>query len=74
VPIVNGRVIIVGAGIAGVAAAQRLLDAGIEDFLILESRHEVGGRMATVPFGGFDLQPGSGLHWIHQVVNSAQNR
>ncbi|WP_077146544.1 NAD(P)/FAD-dependent oxidoreductase [Sphingopyxis sp. KK2] len=40
------RVAIVGAGIAGLACAQRLLDAGIPSTLFEKSRG-VGGRMAT---------------------------
>ena len=41
------RVVIVGAGIAGLVAAHELLRAG-HDPLILESQHRVGGRILTL--------------------------
>ncbi len=37
------RLVIVGAGISGVGMAVRLLDAGIEDFVLLERNPSVGG-------------------------------
>ena len=36
------RVIVIGAGIAGVGLGVRLLDSGIEDFVILERNDSVG--------------------------------
>jgi len=41
------RVIVVGAGIAGLVAAHELLRAG-HDPVILESKHRVGGRILTL--------------------------
>ena len=41
------RVVIVGAGMAGLTAAYELLKAG-HDPIILEARHRVGGRIYTV--------------------------
>lgn len=37
------RVAIIGAGPGGLCMAKRLLDEGIEDFVLLERSDEVGG-------------------------------
>jgi phytoene dehydrogenase-like protein len=52
------RVIVVGAGVAGLAAARTLRDHGAE-VTVLEARDRIGGRVWTVD--GVDL----GAHWIH---------
>jgi monoamine oxidase len=41
-------VVVVGAGLAGLAAASRLVDAGAE-VVVLEARDRVGGRTLTLP-------------------------
>jgi len=52
------RVVVVGAGLAGLGAARSLTDRGIET-VVLEARGRVGGRCYTRD--GIDL----GAHWIH---------
>ncbi|MET0313696.1 MAG: FAD-dependent oxidoreductase [Hansschlegelia sp.] len=57
------EVVVVGAGAAGIGAARRLVEAGV-DVLVLEARQRVGGRSLTVidPVGGaLDL----GCGWLH---------
>ena len=51
------KVIIVGAGLAGLACARRLLQAGIP-FLILEADQRLGGRIKTDNLNGFILNHG----------------
>jgi monoamine oxidase len=41
-------VIVAGAGIAGLAAAERLGQAGLK-VLVLEARDRIGGRILTLP-------------------------
>ncbi|XP_057672770.1 lysine-specific histone demethylase 1A isoform X2 [Diorhabda carinulata] len=47
-----GKVIVIGAGIAGLAAAQQLQQFGLE-VIVLESRDRVGGRIATFRKGNY---------------------
>jgi choline dehydrogenase-like flavoprotein len=51
------RVIVVGAGLAGLVAAKRLAAADL-DVLVLERRNEVGGRVRTLTRDGFTLDRG----------------
>jgi len=43
----NVKVLIIGAGMAGLSAANHLLQNGCEDFLIVEARGRVGGRIVS---------------------------
>jgi len=45
------KVVILGGGVAGVIAARTLHENGIDDFVIVEARDELGGRMQTQTFG-----------------------
>jgi phytoene dehydrogenase-like protein len=53
-PAYQADVVVVGAGIAGLAAAQRLTSAGVTT-TVLEADRTVGGRMATEKVDGFRL-------------------
>jgi len=44
---IQAKFIIVGAGLSGLTTAYQLLKAGEKDFLILESRETIGGRILT---------------------------
>ncbi|KAK6170755.1 hypothetical protein SNE40_019068 [Patella caerulea] len=48
----HGRVIIIGAGIAGLGAAKQLLAFGL-DVVVLEARERVGGRIVTFRKGNY---------------------
>jgi len=44
----QAQVVIVGAGLAGLAAAQRLHELGLRDVIVLEAQSRVGGRVHTI--------------------------
>ncbi|XP_048491884.1 polyamine oxidase 2 isoform X3 [Beta vulgaris subsp. vulgaris] len=59
-------VIVIGAGMAGIAAARALYDASIQ-VTVLESRDRVGGRVCTDYTFGFPVDLGAS--WLHGVCN-----
>lgn len=60
------RVVIVGAGVAGLAAAGRLRADGFDDVVVLEARDRIGGRVWTDTIGdGFPVDLGAS--WIHGI-------
>ena len=60
------RVLIIGAGMAGLAAAAELRALGFEDVAILEARDRIGGRIWTDAIGG-NIPVDLGASWIHGV-------
>lgn len=60
-------IIIIGAGIAGLACANKLIEAGV-DVIVLEGNNRIGGRIKTYNQGSefFDL----GASWIHGIENN----
>jgi polyamine oxidase len=67
------KVLILGGGVAGVIAARTLHQNGIDDFLIVEARHELGGRMMSHTFAGKTIELGA--NWIQgtQTGNGPAN-
>ncbi len=61
------RVIVVGAGFAGLAAARRLTERGGE-VLVLEARDRIGGRVHSVTRGGLTYDMGAS--WIHGLTGN----
>lgn len=56
------KVLIFGGGVTGVIAARTLHSRGIDDFVIVDARDELGGRMMTHSFGGKVIEQGA--NWI----------
>ncbi|TMW40269.1 hypothetical protein DOY81_014651, partial [Sarcophaga bullata] len=54
VPLLNQthfKVIIIGAGMSGLSAANHLVQNGCDNFCILEGRGRIGGRIVSIPLG-----------------------
>ncbi|XP_043470346.1 lysine-specific histone demethylase 1A-like [Leptopilina heterotoma] len=58
-------VVIVGAGVSGIAAASKLMQNGFKNVKILEAQDRIGGRIFTTDFG--DKQVELGAQWVHGV-------
>lgn len=58
------RVIVIGAGVAGLSAARALHDSGTET-VVLEARDRIGGRTYTADVGGAKVDLGGA--WIHGI-------
>lgn len=63
-----GRVVVIGAGVAGLVAARALWLSGVE-VVVLEGRDRIGGRLHTVDVGGTPVDLGAS--WIHDGAGSA---
>ena len=62
----DADVIIVGAGMAGIAAASALYNNSVSNFIILEARDAIGGRLRAADFGGIKIE--AGANWIQGVT------
>lgn len=61
------RVIVVGAGLAGLSATESLAAAGV-DVILLEAGHRFGGRTRTVSDGYINGQYAeSGAEWVDSI-------
>jgi monoamine oxidase len=61
------RVVVVGAGIAGLTVANALTHGGVE-CVVVEARNRIGGRLQTVDLTGFPVDLGA--PWIHTPVGN----
>ncbi|MYE17207.1 MAG: FAD-dependent oxidoreductase [Gemmatimonadetes bacterium] len=62
----NENVLVIGAGIAGLAAASELRASGFGNVVVLEARDRIGGRIWTANLGGA-LPVDLGASWIHGI-------
>ena len=61
----NAVVLVLGAGMSGIAAARTLEVNGIEDFIVLEAGDRIGGRVRE--YDGIDVNIELGANWIQGV-------
>lgn len=61
-------VIIVGAGIAGLAAARKLQENGVSNLLVLEAQDYIGGRVKSETFYGARVELGA--EFVHGTLES----
>ncbi|WP_423062463.1 FAD-dependent oxidoreductase [Candidiatus Paracoxiella cheracis] len=60
-------VIVIGAGVSGLAAAKRVMDVG-KDVLLLEARNRIGGRIHT--HRQFGVSVDLGASWAHNIQHN----
>ena len=58
----DADVLILGAGMSGISAAKSLYEHGVKNFMILEARDRIGGRMRSEKFGGIRVELGD--QWV----------
>merc|ERR1712142_282208 len=58
-------VLILGAGMAGVAAAETLNKLGVKNVMVVEGADRIGGRVKEVPFGSINVEVGA--NWVHHA-------
>jgi monoamine oxidase len=65
------RVLVVGAGIAGLTVANALHHTGVE-CVVLEARRRIGGRLHTVDVAGYQVDLGGS--WLHHPSGNPLRR
>lgn len=63
----NFKVLIIGAGVAGLSAANHLLQNGCNNFCILEARGRIGGRIVSIPMAKHKVSSPFQLFFSHMV-------
>lgn len=59
----NKKIVIIGAGVSGIAAASKLIENGFKNIQILEAEANFGGRIQSKKFGDNFVELGA--HWCH---------
>ncbi|KAL3287706.1 hypothetical protein HHI36_002170 [Cryptolaemus montrouzieri] len=62
------KIIIIGAGSSGIAAASKLLSHNISDFRILEAEDRIGGRIHSIHLGSAYVDLGA--QYVHGMKNN----
>lgn len=64
----NKKVLIIGAGPSGIAAASKLYENGFKNVTVLEAENRFGGRVHTIPFALNVVDMGA--QWCHGEVGN----
>ncbi|KAG0741670.1 hypothetical protein G6F23_007406 [Rhizopus arrhizus] len=67
----NTKVAILGGGVSGMSAALKLTEEGIHDFIMIEARHELGGRAQNAKFGDINVE--LGCNWVQGLGTNPVN-
>ncbi|XP_039282535.1 peroxisomal N(1)-acetyl-spermine/spermidine oxidase [Nilaparvata lugens] len=62
------KIIIVGAGMSGLSAATHLVKNNMTDFIVLEARKRIGGRIISIEVESHRVELGA--NWIHGVLGN----
>ncbi|KAK0083404.1 hypothetical protein PV325_008829 [Microctonus aethiopoides] len=62
------KICIIGGGMAGLSAANHLLKNNQTDFIIIEARNRIGGRIISTKIGEEKVELGA--NWIHGVLGN----
>lgn len=69
----DARIVIIGCGISGIAAAHRLIKAGFNHVRVLEATGRSGGRIKTGKFGEYNGEPRfsrPGVHFVDLMLRA----
>lgn len=69
----TGKTIIIGAGVAGLFAANTLKYMGVDDYIVLEASDTFGGRLKTTYDFHHEVPLELGAEWIHASTEDVVN-
>lgn len=64
----NPKIVIIGAGTSGIAAATKLFENGFTNITVLEAGNRIGGRVHSVEFGDSIIDLGG--TWVHGEIGN----
>ncbi|XP_014236123.1 spermine oxidase-like [Trichogramma pretiosum] len=59
----NAKIVVIGAGASGIAAASKLFENGFSNVTVLEAEDRIGGRVYTARFANYSVDLGG--QWVH---------
>lgn len=65
----NPKILILGGGVAGIMAARTFHDHDIKNFIIIEGRDELGGRLKSASFAGHTVELGA--NWVQGTYSTS---